>query len=221
MYRYGDRNIYKTLFFILLGIVILIGLYIVIFKYHFFGLSGLLSFLKGKPTFNETVYNNALAVISNFDGVDIHSLKLEELAAIGEPAIPALAKILEDENSTADQRWAAIMGLSDLGHRLNSSRNVLPYLIKALEDTDVNVRVTAATLVMSHGSKEGIPVLIAQLENSAILKPTEPPMPINSYCAESLAFYTTQTYGIDKTQWQSWWDTNKDKLRFENGKFTA
>lgn len=221
MYRYGQRDAYKTLFFVLLGIVIAIVLYILIFKYQFFGLFNLVSSLKGKPVLNETIYNNTLTIINNFDGTNIYTLKLEEIVAIGKPAIFALAKILEDDNSTASQRWAAVMSLSELGHNLDLHREVLPYLEKALEDDDVNIRVTAATLAMSHGSKKGIPILIAQLENDAILKPSEPPIPIKSYCAESLTFYTTQAYGVDKGQWTNWWDTNKDKLKFENGKFTV
>lgn len=89
------------------------------------------------------------------------------------------------------------MGISAIGHELNLTKSIA-FLKDAFDDNDVNVRVTAATLVMSHGSTEGIPVLIAELENDAILKPSEPPIPIMSYCAESLAFYTGQNFG-DKT----------------------
>ncbi|MGB9708069.1 MAG: HEAT repeat domain-containing protein [Candidatus Pacearchaeota archaeon] len=160
-------------------------------------------------------------IIGAYDGINIYTLNLSALTAIGKPAVPSLARILENESSTADKRYAALLGLSAIGHN-DSSVNVLSYLKNSLDDPDVNVRVTAAELAMSFGSKEGIPVLIAELENEAILKPSEPVMPINSHCALLLGRYTTQTFGIDKVQWQGWWDSNKNNLKFnkEDGKFT-
>ena len=169
--------------------------------------------------------NESKAAVQNitgaYDGVNINTLNLSALTMVGKFAVPTLAKILENESSTADQKYAALLGLSAIGHN-DSSVNVLSYLKGALDDSDVNVRVTAAELVMSFGAKEGIPVLIAELENEAIMKPSEPVMPIKSHCAILLERYTTQAFGVDKAQWTSWWDTNKNNLKFnkEDGKFT-
>lgn len=168
--------------------------------------------------------NESKAAVQNitagYDGVNINTLNLSALVMVGKSAVPTLARILADVNSTADQRYSALLGLSAIGHN-DSSVNVLSYLKGALDDTDVNVRVTAAELVMSFGDKDGIPVLIAELGNEAILKPSEPVMPIKSYCAIILERYTTQTLGVDKAQWESWWNANKNNLKFskENGKF--
>jgi len=160
------------------------------------------------------------SVVSAYDGINLYTLNLSALVMIGKPAVPSLARILENENSTATQKYASLLGLSAVAR--NTSVNVLGYLKKALNYSDVNVRVTAAELVMSYGDKEGIPVLIAELENNAILKPSEPVMPINSYCAMVLERYTSQTFGTNKAQWQSWWDTNKNNLKFnvQDGKLT-
>jgi len=157
-------------------------------------------------------------VTNSFDGVNLYTLDLDQLIAIGKPAVPTLANMLND--SDASKRYAAVLGLSAIGHETNT--DVLDYLKKALGDSDVNVRVTAAELVMSFGDKEGIPVLIAELENTATLKPSEPVMPINSYASLVLTRYTDQTFAVDKAKWQEWWLANKDKLKFdkENGKFT-
>lgn len=169
--------------------------------------------------------NESKAAVQNitgaYNGINIYTLNLSALVMIGKPAVPTLARILENESSTSDQRYAALLGLSAIGHN-DSSVDVLGYLKGALDDSDVNVRVTAAELVMSFGDKEGIPVLIAELDNEAILKPSEPVMPINSHCALLLERYTTQNFGIDKAQWESWWNTNKASLKFnkEDGKFT-
>lgn len=201
-------TIWRTLFFILLAISIVIGLYILFFKLNIF------SFTVPQVA-NETVKNETILAVNAFDGVNIYTLDLAKIVSLGTPAISVLVDILKDENSTANQRWAAIMGLSVIGHDLNVSDKVLPHLKESLNDEDVNVRVTAATLVMSHGSKDGIPVLIAELENDAMLKPSEPPVPIKSYCAESLVFYTGQNFGVDKTKWQEWWDANKGSFTLE------
>jgi len=192
-------------------IVIIIAAYIVFFRLNPF-----------KPKVSEEVMNQTAEIVEEFDGVNIYTLSLEKLVSLGEAGIYALAEIYKDENSTSDQRWACVMGLSAIGHEHNLTEKVLPYLKDALDDSNFNVRVTAASLVLSHGSTDGIPVLIAEVDNDAILKPNEPPVPIMSYCAETLTFYTSQNYGVDKAQWQSWWDENKDNLKWdkENEKFT-
>lgn len=178
-------------------------------------------FLKVAPAV-ET--NESRAAVQNitagYDGVNINTLNLSALTMIGKFAVPTLARILEDANSTADQRYSALLGLSAIGHN-DSSVNVLGYLKGALDDSDVNVRVTAAESTMSFGDKEGIPVLIAEFENSAILKPSEPIMQINSYANMILTRYTSQDFGVDKAKWNEWWLANKDKLKWDklDGKF--
>lgn len=179
-------------------------------------------FMKVAPS-KETNESRAAVqnIIENYDGVNINTLNLSALIALGKSVVPTLVRVLEDVNSTPDQKHAALLGLSAIGHN-DSSVNVLSYLKGALDDDNVNVRVTAAELVMSFGDKDGIPVLIAELENDAILKPSEPVMPIKSACALVLIKYTAQNFGVDKAQWQSWWESNKTNLKFnkENGKFT-
>ena len=52
-----------------------------------------------------------------------------------------------------------------------------------------------------------------QIENENVLKPSEPVIPIKSYCAETLNIYTGQDYRTNKEQWQSWWDANKETFK--------
>ncbi len=193
---------YKTFFFILLAIVIVVALYVVFFKIQPF-----------KPKVSEEVMNKTSNIIENFDGININTLDLDELTKLEEAGIYALAEIYKNENSTSEQRWAAITGLSAIGHKHNLTEKVLPYLEEALNDSDVNVRVTAASLVLSHGSTKGIPILIAELGNENVLKPSEPLVPIKSYCAETLTIYTNQNYGVNKEEWQSWWNENKETFK--------
>ncbi|UZE94091.1 MAG: HEAT repeat domain-containing protein [Candidatus Pacearchaeota archaeon] len=194
----------RTIFFVLLLIVVIVVAYIVFFRLDLF-----------KSKVNEELMDQTTEIVTEFDGVNIYTLSLDKIVALGEPGIYALAEIYKNESSKTDQRWAAIIGISAIGHDLDLSDKVLPYLKDALDDSDVNVRVTAATLVLSHGSKDGIPILIAELDNDATLKPSEPPLPVMSYCALMLIDFTGQDYGVDKTQWQSWWDTNKDTFSLE------
>jgi hypothetical protein len=219
----GGLFISKKLIVIIIIAVIVIALGV---GCYFLAKSGFFVSLVGKiqlPSIPGVETNESRAqvqnVTSSFDGVNLYTLDLDQLIAIGKPAVPTLANMLND--SDASKRYAAVLGLSAIGHK-DTSINVLSDLKKALGDSDVNVRVTAAELVMSFGDKEGIPVLIAELENTAILKPSEPVMPINSYASLVLTRYTDQTFAVDKAKWQEWWLTNKDKLRWdkENGKFT-
>ncbi len=203
--KYGKKTkTIRTIFFVLLLIVLILALYVVFFRLDLF---------KGKV--DEATMNKTTEIITEFDGINIYTLSLDEITALGEPGICALVEIYKNESSNADQRWAAIIGISAIGHDLDLSNKVLPYLKDGLDDADVNVRVTSASVVLSHGSTDGIPILIADVDNDSILKPSEPPMPIMSYCAETLTIYTGQDYGIDKEAWQSWWDTNKDSFNLE------
>lgn len=206
---------FQTIFFGLLIIVIIIVLYLILFKFDVFGVK-----MQKPMVINETIKNETYEIVSKFDGINLYTLNLEGIVAQGEQVLPVLVEMLKNESS--EMRYAAVKGLGALGHKLNLTEKVLPHLKTALNDSDVNVRVTTAELVMSMGSKEGILVLIEELENEAILKPSEPVMPINSYCALALQEFTSQTFATDKTKWQEWWNTNKDKLKWneENGKFT-
>ena len=199
--KHKKRKIIRTIFFALLMVFIILAAYVVFFKLQLF-----------KPKVSEEAMNQTSNIINEFDGVNIHTLDLDEIITLGESGIYALAEIYKNESS-ANQRWAIIMGLSAIGHDLNMTDKVLPYLEEALNDLDVNVRVTAASLVLSHGSTKGIPILIAELENENVLKPSEPVIPIKSYCAETLIIYTGQDYGANKEQWQSWWNENKETLK--------
>lgn len=173
---------------------------------------------KGCP--KSEAQNKTEQAISGFDGINIYTLDSNKIIEAGKPAIPYLAKMLENESSSV--RWAAVTGLAAIGHQLNASNEVLPHLKKAMDDSDISVRVTAAELVMSFHDKDGIPVLISALDSEEQMKPSEPPMPVKSYCAEMLVLFTGQDYGTDKAAWQSWWDENKDNLNWnsENEKFT-
>ena len=199
--KHKKRKIIRTIFFALLMVFIILVAYVVFFKLQLF-----------KPKVSEEAMNQTSNIINEFDGVNIHTLDLDEIITLGESGIYALAEIYKNESS-ANQRWAIIMGLSAIGHDLNTTDKVLPYLEEALNDPDVNVRVTAASLVLSHGSTKGIPILIAELKNENVLKPSEPVIPIKSYCAETLIIYTGQDYGANKEQWQSWWNENKETLK--------
>lgn len=160
------------------------------------------------------------AVASGFDGINLNTLDIDKLVALGKQAVPTLTNMLN--SSTASTRYAAVLGLGAIGHN-DAGANVLTPLKKALTDSDINVKVASAELVMSFGSKDGIPVLIETLNSTEILKATEPAMPANSYSSLILTRYTDQTFAVDKAAWQTWYDANKDKLKWskENEKFTV
>lgn len=217
----GGFFISKKTILIIIAVIVIIA---IVIGCYFLAKSGFFSnlFKIQFPTAPGVETNESRAQVQNitssFDGINLYTLDLNQLIAIGKPAVPTLANMLNDSNS--DKRYAAVMGLSAIGHN-DSSVNVLAYLKKAMNDSDVNIRVTAAEIVMSFGDKEGIPVLIAELENTAILKPSEPIMPINAYASMVLTTYTGQNLGVDKAKWQDWWNTNKDKLKWDksDGKF--
>lgn len=173
-----------------------------------------------KEIVDESTKNKTYEIINKYDGVHFFTLDLDGITAIGEPAIPVLVEMLE--NDSADVRWAAVMGLDALGYKLNLSEKVLPHLKKALEDDDANVRVTAAEFVMAFGDKSGIPVMIDALDSDKMLHPSDLPTPIPNQAVFVLRMYTGQEFSfLEKEEWQDWWNENKDTLEWnqENGKF--
>ena len=160
------------------------------------------------------------SAVNGFDGINLNTLDLDKLIALGKSAVPTLTNLLNSTN--ASTRYAAVLGLGAIGHN-DASANVLTSLKKVLTDSDINVKIASAELVMSFGDKEGIPVLIETLNSTEILKATEPAMPANSYSSLILTRYTDQIFAVDKAKWQEWWLANKDKLKWnkENEIFTV
>ena len=173
-----------------------------------------------KETVDESTKKKINEIINKYDGIHPFTFDLDGIIAIGEPAIPVLAEMLE--NDSADVRWAAVIGLGALGYELNLSEKVLPHLKKALEDDDVNVRVRSAEFVMAFGDKSGIPVMIDALDSDNMVHPTDLPTPIPNQVVFVLGMYTGQEFSVlEKEEWQDWWSENKDTLEWnkENGKF--
>jgi hypothetical protein len=155
----------------------------------------------------ETTTNNTEGrvdqVLSGFDGKNIYTLDLDEMVAIGTPAIPYLSAKMS--SSDKFERWAVIMSLAAIGRQLNAEDSILSYLMDAFDDEDVSVRVMAAELALAFGENSAIPILIAAMESDEAAKPSEPPIPITSQALAVLQLYTGQTF-TEQQEWQDWWD---------------
>jgi HEAT repeat protein len=79
----------------------------------------------------------------------------ERLAAIGSPAVPALARALGHRRSVV--RWEAAKTLEDI-----ADPSAAPSLVTALEDRDAGVRWLAAEALIAIG-REGVPPLLNAL----------------------------------------------------------
>ncbi len=90
-----------------------------------------------------------------------HTIAFDPLREIGEPAAPALAKMLEDQDSQVRVKAAA--ALSFLGPK---ARAAVPALARALVDETIFVRVAAAVALGEIGpeAKDAVPALTKALD---------------------------------------------------------
>lgn len=77
-----------------------------------------------------------IATLGNYDGL-VRQRARHSLVAIGEPAVPALVKALNDPNG--HRRWEAAKTLGAI-----SDPSTAPALVRAMEDEDFGVRWLAA-----------------------------------------------------------------------------
>jgi HEAT repeat protein len=85
---------------------------------------------------------------------------IEKLGKIGEPAIPALMKALQDKNLQVRRSAADVL--------IHIGRPAIPALAKALKNSDANVRRSAALALRRIGAeaKTAVPLLVPLLKDS-------------------------------------------------------
>jgi HEAT repeat protein len=102
---------------------------------------------------NATTISNLIDLLD-----DPHGLKRQqarwELVSIGEPAVPALLKLLKDQREGV--RWEAAKALSQIGDPAAA-----PKLVEVLEDDNFGVRWLAAEGLICTGSQGLVPLLRA------------------------------------------------------------
>ena len=164
------------------------------------------------PATTEAVINGA---ISEYDFSMREYETVDKIKALGLEGVPYLCEIVR-ENGNEEARFIAYVSLSGLGLENNANQStVLPCLREGLNDTDDSLRAQAAQLLLNFGEKDGLAVLIEYLDDSSPLIPSEPPMNINEWASLVLADYTDADFGMDREEWQAWWDENKDTLKFD------
>ncbi len=92
---------------------------------------------------------------------------IDRLQDIGQPAVPALIKVLKNKDTNIDHRRAAA---GALGHIGPAAKEGIPTLITALWDRDSGLRYNAALALgrMGPAAKEAIPALVAAFKNDYI-----------------------------------------------------
>lgn len=151
-------------------------------------------------------------ILEAFDGLNIHTLDQEALAALGPDAIAALDLAFEDSRKKI--RWGALMGLSGIGRVHGVTDDVVPALSRGFDDPEQAVRVTAGELVIGVGHKTGFDALIDALDSDALLQPSEPPTTVHTNTARVLTRYTDVTFD-EEAQWRTWWEENGDDLQWD------
>lgn len=150
-----------------------------------------------------------LATNYNFSESELESV--ETIKAYGPDVIPLLADLIKDSHK--ETRYIAYIALSGLTNLYPDQRSDLISLLKnGLTDTDDTIKVQVAQLILVWGEKDAVPVLINALDNSNVMIPSEPQTTLNYYAHMILVQFTSVDFKYNKSQWQSWWNTNKDKL---------
>jgi HEAT repeat protein len=127
---------------------------------------------------------DALAeALSDYDAL-VRRAAATSLLAVGEPAVPALAKTLKAEATRA--RLAALTVLLTLGPQ---ARAATADLAAALKDRDVEVRIYAATALEEIGpaAKDALPALVAAAGDTANVGDKLRSEPRGSVCEATLS----------------------------------
>ncbi len=139
-----------------------------------------------------------------------------------EEAARAAGEFLQDGNLSI--RFAAVYVLALTGDESDQS-----HLIPVLNDQDQALRSMAAGRLIGWGAKASIPVLIDSLHSKKNIPFSHPPKPLWTLAQESLPHYTNQDFGLKDaltaeevrtviSVWESWWNQNKNNLRWDKTK---
>jgi hypothetical protein len=144
----------------------------------------------------------ALLITALFDEQhDVREAAAEILGRTRDPrAVEPLISILASSHGANAQRIRQ-KAAETLG-ALGDPRAFDP-LVHALKDEVTDVRASAAIGLGQLGDRRAIEPLIARLTDEW------PNVYYNA--ARALERITGQTYGVDRTRWQAWWEQNKDK----------
>ena len=168
-------------------------------------------------------------IIGSFDEDPRSYQKAQEIVDLGEPAVPKLLDMLDDDDT--DRRWASSYALSQIAFKSSdkTKADIRTAMKDSFHDPDPFVRVTTAGVAVALGDKDGIPVLIAHLDIDAPLANIEPQDKVSSYCIRVLRAFTGQDFGYDETsplkdrvesirKWADWWKSNKGSLVWDPGR---
>ena len=99
------------------------------------------------------------------DAPKLRYAAVDALCGIGQPAVPALNKALDDENE--EVRMFAAFTLGQVGQRV-SAEGAIPLLIETLKDKDLEVRMNAAWALGVIRAREAVPALTEMLRDQHI-----------------------------------------------------
>ena len=152
--------------------------------------------------------------LSSLKGGDPHSLAdvLATLTEKGEESLDALMEALRRPDPLS--RWAAAAALGELESAAASEA-----LAKALEDSNVSVRIRAAQSLLKLNDARGVPVLIEALKSDEVMIGHPPELALD-YANQVLESVTGESVGFRGDadpaetnaaieQWTKWWEENK------------
>lgn len=157
----------------------------------------------------------ALAVVEAFNPEDEDAIfKLNELVYDDRNVVPVLAPLLE--HGDPNRRWAALYVIA----LLSDTDEEIEILMPVLEDENEAFRVIAAGSLSGKGIVMSIPVLIEGLSSEEQLPFSDPPRLAADLAREALEYYSGQTF-TDPTEWQNWWTTVRDSIRWNGEHYVA
>jgi HEAT repeat protein len=153
---------------------------------------------------------------------------VEGIVDLGKPAVPALIRMLSDED--VGRRWAASYALSRLVYGMDEAerRGLSANLRASFDDPEPTVRQTVAGTAVAAGDKEGIPILIGYLRSDDMRLLSSPREGMGAYSIRVLSAYCGRDFGYDIHKpmgereaaiagWEGWWAANKDRLAYDPG----
>lgn len=163
--------------------------------------------------------------VAGFDGDQVdRSLARLVLSIQQHPA--EIRKIALDNLQAGDEavRFAALLALAATAEAGNGLEELRPFL----QSDRQSHRLLAAGRLASQGDASALPTLIEALGSEEVLGFLAPPSPAWSFARRVLLRCTAEDLGLREAEnaqaaaaarhaWQSWWDENSSRLRWDAG----
>jgi hypothetical protein len=140
--------------------------------------------LASQPTRNDTIYWILVKAAASFSNPD----PLEQIAKY----------VIAATQKTFVARDLMYMLQSNFAH------DVLNLCVKVLDKGSDELKVMAIDHLGALQNKEAVPALLAALKKNRVDE-------VRRHIAKALAAITGQDYGDNLTNWEGWWNANKDK----------